>query len=59
MVPGESYTLKDAHFDFSGTETNGWDAEYKKIGENFPNTAYVHVYEREIKQYKKLLSYSE
>ena len=43
MEKGKSYTLKDAHFDFSGTETNGWNAEYRKIGENFPNTAYVHV----------------
>ena len=54
MAPGESYTLKDAHFDFSGTGTTEWDAEYGRIGENFPNTntAYVHVYEREIEQYE-------
>ena len=44
MVPGETYTLKDADFDFSGTGTAGWNTEYKAIGENFPNTAYVHVY---------------
>ena len=48
MDPGESYTLKDAHFNFSGTGTNGWNAEYERIGEDFPNTAYVHIYQRTV-----------
>lgn len=26
---------QDAHFDFSGTGTTGWNAEYEKIGEKF------------------------
>ena len=52
MNRGESYTLKDAHFDFSGTGTTGWNAEYERIGENFPNTAYVHIYQRTVEEYK-------
>ena len=52
MVPGETYTLKDAYFDFSGVAPAKWNDTYKKIGENFPNTAYVHIYEEEIEQYK-------
>ena len=45
------YDVK-AFFDFSGTDTTGWNAEYKRIGENFPNTAYVHIYKRVVDQYR-------
>ena len=52
MVQGTEYTLKDARFEFSGTETDGWNAEYRRIGENFPTTAYVHIYKRVVNQYQ-------
>ena len=58
MVPGTTYTLKDAHFDFSGKGTTGWNAEYERIGENFPNTntAYVHIYDKILAEYEESLT---
>ena len=51
MNEGQKYTLRDARFEFTGTGTDGWNAEYRRIGENFPNTAYVHIYKRVVDQY--------
>ena len=42
----------EAYFNFSGKEPTGWNAEYKAIGENFPNTAYVHIYQRTVQGYR-------
>ena len=52
MTQGKSYTLKDAYFDFSGVNPTEWNNTYKNIGENHPNTSYVHIYKRVIDQYK-------
>ncbi len=46
-----AYFVK-AYFNFSGTETTGWNAEYERIGENYSNTAYVHIYKRVVDQYQ-------
>ncbi len=50
MASGSYYV--QAYFNFSGSETTGWNAEYERIGENFPNTAYVHIYKRVVDQYQ-------
>ena len=52
MTEGQNYTLRDARFEFSGEGTTGWNAEYERIGENFPNTAYVHIYKRVVDEYE-------
>ena len=58
MVQGTTYILKDARFDFSGTESNRWNAEYERIGENFlnANTAYVHIYDKILAEYEDNLT---
>ena len=32
------------HFNYPDETPEKWNDTYKKIGENFPNTAYVHIY---------------
>ncbi len=41
-----------AYFDFPGSGTTRWNAEYDSVGENFPTTAYVHIYKRVVEQYR-------
>ena len=40
-----------AYFDYPGETSETWNAEYKKTGENFRNTAYVHIYKRKVSTY--------
>ena len=39
----QNFTVQP-HFDFPGDGPGSWNAAYKRIGENFPNTAYVHIF---------------